>query len=275
MSSSRREQAISGIRLHIFIGGTEYPRAPRAWIEAVRHQPLSRAGITLPDPVGEEAKRIAKGDRVEVRIGYRDEEPWKWEGTIEWARPGTVDQIEIGVVGKEKIFSQTKILESWQNETAESIMRYGLQQTGLTIKKIQSAGTTIPRFIASNVSVWQLAEQIEHSLSRSFRDDVAKWALWLDSQGNANWGDFEEPADVYEISSGGALITHNHATDSKGRGVVQSFLLPGIWHSQLFRLKDARRSIDQQYRATGIRHEINRQSARTFIAYGVEHGRYA
>ena len=64
------------------------------------------------------------------------------------------------------------------------------------------------------------------------------------------------------------------ATDAAALGMVETFLMPGLMHSQRFRLRDARRGVDEIFRAQRVRHEINGTSARTFVWYGEEHGRY-
>lgn len=275
-SGDRVARTIDGIRLHFFVGGVEYPRCPHCWIEATRGAPLSRAGLTLPDPLGTEAKRLAKGQPVEIRLGYRGEEPAKWTGTVEWIKPGTIDQIEIGCAGGEKKLSTTRITQSWQNESPDRIIRHAIEATGLTVGRVDlPTGVTLPRFIASNVTPWNIVEQVEHTCRRAYGQDMAGWRLWVDGQGKVNWGDFDdEGGEPFVAATGANLITHSPATNALGQGQVQTFLAPAVWPGQKFQLQDNRRGTNQALRVLAVHHDIRDVSARTWITYGVEHARY-
>lgn len=275
-SLDRGARTIDGIRLHFFVGGVEYPRCPHCWIEARRGAPLSRAGLLLPDPLGTEAKRLDKDAAVEIRLGYRGEDPARWSGTLEWVRPGTIDQIEIGAAGGEKALSTARITQAWQNESPDRIIRHAIEAAGLTVGRIDvPAGVTLPRFIASNISPWNVIEQVEHTCRRAYGQDMAGWRLWVDGQGKVNWGDFDDEADQPFVAATGAnLITHSPATDARGQGLVQTFLAPAVWPGQTFVLQDNRRGTNQTLRVLAVRHDIRAVSARTWITYGVEHAKY-
>ncbi|PKN67192.1 MAG: hypothetical protein CVU57_04365 [Deltaproteobacteria bacterium HGW-Deltaproteobacteria-15] len=265
---------ITGIRIHCFIGGMELLRAPRIWIESERHKALSRAGITLPDPKGEIWRMVSTGGPVEIRYGYRDDDPATWKGTVAWKRPGTEDQVEIGAVGVELPLSATRITQAWENETPEAIIRWAVGRAGMAAGRIDSPGVVFPRFVASNINVWQTARQCAHTCQRSFGLDMSRWALWAGADGAVNWGDFDEPGLRPRVATGAGLINHSPATDAYGRSIVETFLIAGFMHSQIFRLLDTRRDIDDELRALRVRHELNERSVRTFIRYGDEHERF-
>jgi hypothetical protein len=98
----------------------------------------------------------------------------------------------------------------------------------------------------------------------------------VDGAGNACWGDFDDPSQtvIPGIASGSNLIEHAPATDAAALGMVETFLMPGLMHSQCFRLRDIRRGVDEIFRALRVRHETSGTSARTFVWYGEEHGQY-
>ena len=265
---------MTGIRTHIFIGSLEILRTPRAWVEFKRHAPLSRAGITLPDPKGEYFRSITHGDPVEIRLGYRDQAPDSWRGKVEWVNQINKDQIEIGAVGLEYPFSETKITESWENETPEAIVRYVVGKTGLPVGTIYSTGVVFPRFVASSIPVWQVARQAEHTCQRAFGLDMSGWALWMDKDGKVNWGNFDESGDIPIIATGNGLIRHLPATDGLALNMVETFLISGFRASRKFRLKDTKRGIDAEFRALTARHEVTPNSVRTFIQYGTEHEKF-
>lgn len=264
----------AGIRTHIFIGSLEILRTPRTWVEFKRHAPLSRAGITLPDPKGEYSRKIAQNDSVEIRLGYRDQEPDIWRGKVKWVNQINKDQIEIGAVGLEYPLSETKITESWENETPEAIVKYVIGKTGLLVGTIYPTGVVLPRFVASNIPVWQVARQVEHTCQKAFGMDMSGWALWMDKDGNVNWGDFIKSGDIPVIATGNGLIKHLPATDSFPFNMVETFLIAGFRASRKFRLKDTKRGIDAELRALTARHEVTPNSVRTFIQYGTEYDKY-
>lgn len=267
---------ISGIRTHIFIGDQEILRCPGCRIEFVRHRPLSRAAITLPDPKGELYRSIKNDRFVEIRTGYRNEEPAIWKGMVSWKKRGsTKDQIEVGVVGRdEKTLCSFPILQAWENETPEAIIKWSIGQAGLSPGRIDSPGVTIPRFAASNIPVWQVARQCAHTCQKAFGIDMSRWAFWMGADGKVNWGDFDEPGDMHVIATGAGLIKHLPSSAAKGLNVVETFLLAGFRHSMQFRLIDTLRDIDDEFRALQVFHEIKERSVRTFIGYGEEYEKH-
>jgi len=265
---------ITGIRTHISIGGLEIMRTPHVWIECERHSPLSRAGITLADPKGEYYRSVGLNYPVRIRIGYRDEEPAVWKGSVSRKEPGTKDQIEIRAVGQDLALT-TNIIQSWANETPEAIIGWAVGQAGLPTGQIDSPGVTFPWFTARNIPVWQVARQCAHTCQRAFGLDMSRWALWMGASGKVNWGDFDEPGDVPVIASGAGLIKHMPANGTGALlSMVETFLLAGFRHSRKFRLIDNRRGIDDEFRALRVRHDITDRAVRTFIWYGEEHEKY-
>lgn len=267
---------ITGIRTHIFIDGQEVLRCPRCWIESIRHRPLTRAGITLPDPKGELYRSIKNDQFVDIHLGYRNGGPAIWKGLVSWKRWGTTkDQIEVGVAGRcETSLCSIPVVQAWENETPETIVKWSIGQAGLTAGRIDSPGVTIPRYVASSIPVWQVARQCAHTCQRSFDIDMSRWALWMGAGGKVNWGDFDEAGDTPVIATGAGLIKHLPAADTKSLNMVETFLLAGFTHSRKIRLIDTRRGIDDEFRALSVRHEIRERSTRTFISYGEEYEKY-
>ena len=262
---------LSGIRTHIILPGKEIFRCPRCWIESVRHRPLTRYGITLPDPKGEYYRSIEKGAAVEIRLGYRNEAPAIWKGSVSRIRSGlTKDQIEVVVVGVEAPLTETIITQAFENETPETIIKWAIGQAGMTPGRIDVPGVVFPRFVASSIPVWQVARQCATVCSRAFGMDMTRWALWMDASGAVNWGDFEEDGEVPVIATAEGLIAHLPDKNASGLNRVETFLLSGFRHSRLFRLKDWRREIDDTFRALRVRNEVTTTRARTHIWYGEE-----
>lgn len=263
---------INGLRTHIFIGNMEILRCPRLLIHSVRRRPMWSFEITLPDPRGDVRRAAQLGDPVNMGIGYRDQEPVLWAGTVKGMRPGNKDQIVISGVGRnDGLLNNVTVCQSWENETPEAIVRYAAGLTGLPIARIDSPGVLFPRFVSSTIPVWQLARQAAETCQRGFNIDMASWKMWLGPDG-IHWGDHDQDGTVPTIATGAGLIKHLPADNPAALSEVETFLLPGLMHSRQFGLIDNKRGINSQYRALEVRHLIEDTSARTHLSYGVEYG---
>ncbi len=266
---------LSGLQTLVQIGLVETDRAPRIEIVSERHSPLSRASVDLPDPKGELVQAIQTGQSVSIVSGYRNSTAGNWNGTVSAVESGQQkDQIRIHCVCSAFPLVRVAICQTWEWETPEAVLSWAVQQTGLSVDRIDSTGVQLRHIAASTLPVWQLAVQVAQSVQRAVGMDMSRWALWLGAEG-VNWGDFDEPGDVPEISTGAGLIRHNLYTGQRhGLGKVETFLLPDLMHSRLFRIVDSRRGIDAERRALRVEHAITPYSARTFLWYGAEYGRY-
>ena len=262
---------MTGIRTHIYIGNLEILRTPRVWLKFERHKPLSQACITIPNARGDVG--IALDDPVEIHLGYRDKEPAVWRGKVAHISAVNKDQIDVGAVGLELPLAKTRITETYENEPPEAIIKNVIKQAGLAAGQIYSTGVVIPRFVASNIPVWQVVRQAEHTCQQAFGMDMSGWGLWMDSGGLVNWGNFDESAEIPVIATGDKLIRHLPADDSFALNTVETFLLPGFRASQKLHLKDTKRGIDAEFRALVVEHRVTPRSIRTHIQYGEEYAR--
>jgi hypothetical protein len=262
---------ISGIRTHITIGKMQVLRCPRCVIRSVRHRPLSTADITLPDAAGELYRGLMRGDAVQIQLGYRGQQSAIWNGTVQYlGQMRNKDQIVVRAVDTALPLTTTRLTQVWENETPEAIVAYIIGQAGLSVGRIDSIGTVLPKVIASDIPVWQLVRQIAVSCQSSLGLDMSSRACWLGADG-VNWGDFDEPGNNPVIATGAGLLAHEPAIGSHGRGVVACLLQPGLLHSCRFGLKDLRRGIDKSCRAQEVEHIIEPGKARTYLRYGAEY----
>ena len=263
---------ISGIRIDITVGELEVYRAPSWWIESLRHFPLSRAGITLPDPSGDLARTVKKGDPVSLTLGYRNQEPTVWTGVVSTVEPGeTQDQLEVRCVDGALPLTTTTIFQSWENETPEAIIAWAIRQAGLTPAVLGTTGITLPRVSAARIPVWQLVRQLRQTCHDSHGMDMSNWALWLGRDG-VNWGGHDEPGDTITIGTGENLLDHQPNDWTSGMGMIETVLLADLTHSRRIHLVDDRRGIDTLHRALRVRHQGQPDRVRTFVWYGEEHG---
>lgn len=270
------QRTIDGIQISAIVAGRQYLRVPHLWLDSIRHAPLTRAGLTLPDPTGEEIQRIAKGDAVTFIMAYRGEAASYWQGEVTWTKPGTAHQVEMGLVGNDAAFSRCRFTAAWLHETPEAILTQLLSQAGISAGTIAVPGLEIPRFAVSNENLWQIVEKLELTCARAFGSDMSAWALWMDESGLAHWGDFDAPeqTEVPSVITGQNLIAHTPATNAASLSMVETFLLPSLRHSYQFTLHDMYRGVSGTFRAEKVRTEADGTKARTYIWYGKERSRY-
>jgi hypothetical protein len=263
---------INGLSTQVVVAGRTVLRCPRIEIETRRHMPLSMARLVLPDPGGELIQAWSAGDPVQLQFGYRDQSPGQWDGTIESIGADGKDRIEVRAVGQERPSSDTRIIQTFENEDPAAIIRFAVSASGLPVGRIDSPGVIFPRFVASDATVWAIAVQCAHTCRHGFGLDMSRWALWLGADG-VNWGDFDEPGQVPVVATGAGLIRHSPGGGAYGRPFVVTFLIPSFVASMVFRLRDQRRGVDSLIRAQTVVHSITPDLARTCIEYGDEYVR--
>lgn len=262
---------LSGLNLRISIAGQDVLRCPRWWIDSQRTAVVQRAGLALPDPDGAIYRTLKKADPVTIRVGYRDQSPAEWTGTVDWFGPGaTRDQIAVNLVDPSAPLARVRMTQTLVNEPPEAIMAWAIRQAGLPVGRIDATGMVLPRFVASDCNAGGVARQLAATCQNAFDLDMSTWKLWLGRDG-VNWGPFDEPGDVPVIATGAGLISHEPPGGAYSLGQVETFLLPDLRHSRRFRLVDVRRGIDAEFRALRVRHQGTPTAVRTLILYGDEH----
>ncbi|MBF0454945.1 MAG: hypothetical protein HQL72_09065 [Magnetococcales bacterium] len=266
---------IRGIHNEVIIGRFRSHRVVESVISARRHHPLSRATIRLADPAGELARESLLDAPVTITYGHRGGALSSWSGTVSATTTGNRDQIEIDCVGVERPLATTRITQSWRNEAPEAIITYAAEQAGMDMGMIAAPGPTFPHFVSSHSTPWEIAKSCARTCEQQFGINMQNWAFWVDSEGRVNWGDFAgEQVDVPVVATGAGLIRHDPDSGQWFENRVETFLLPGFWHSERFHLKDDRRGVDNEFRALAVEHRISGKRARTTIHMGEEYGRF-
>ena len=269
---------IEGLNIRCNVGPVEILRSPFLELVFRRCAVLSRATVVVPDPEGEVRSRLAVGQAVAVRWGYRGEaRMWQeWEGTVEGIdQPRRdadgADAVVVRAVGLEKALTTTTVTESFYREPADVVARRLLARTGLAVGAVEVPGEVLPWQVFSGVSVARAVKQLSHSLERSFGHDMSRHALWLGASG-LTWSAGDEPGDVYSVATAENLIAHTPPQTPDGVGVVVSVPLPGLTHSRLVHIRDTRRGVDETVRALTVAHTFQGSGNSTVISYGKDTG---
>ena len=77
---------------------------------------------------------------------------------------------------------------------------------------------------------------------------------------------------MYSVATAENLIAHTPPQTPDGVGVVVSVLLPGLTHSRLVHIRDARRGVDATVRALDVVHTLQEGGNSTAISYGKDTG---
>ena len=163
------------------------------------------------------------------------------------------------------------VRDSFYREPADVVARRLLARTGLAVGAVDVPGDVLPYQVFSGVSVARAVRQLAYTLERSFGHDMSRHALWLGASG-LTWSDGDEPGDVYSVATAENLLAHTPPQTDGGTGVLVSVPLPGLTHSRLVHIRDARRSLDATVRALDVVHTFQESGNRTVITYGKDVG---
>lgn len=269
---------IEGLNVRCNVGPAQILRSPLIELVFRRSAVVSRAKVAIPDPEGEVRARLAIGQPIALRFGYRGEANYwqEWQGTIEnIGQPGAdaedADAIVVQAVGREKALATTTVKESFYREPASSVARRLLAATGLPVGNVDVQGDVLPYQVFSGVSVARAVKQLSVTLERSFGHDMSRHAVWLGASG-LTWSAGDEPGLAYGIRTCETLIAHEPPQTPDGVGVVVSVLQPGLTHSRLVHITDARRGLDFTARALAVVHTLKDGGNSTTVTYGKDQG---
>jgi hypothetical protein len=270
--------SLSGLAISVTIGSTRILRVPSCTVSYDRESVLSRAFISVPDPAGDFIRLIEKGQSVTISMGYRGKAAHEWSGTVDGWLPSQGNnphQWTVAAVGPELALVKTRITAMYMDEDVAWIARRILAETGLPIGTIEAPQITIPRMTLSNVPAWRGLEQLAHSVERANGVDMSAHAVWLDEAGAVHWGTHNDIQDETPIISTGAGLLNHHLTKMPyARQPIETYLLPVMRAGRCFRIVDSRRGVDETPRALRVEHKVTPKSARTFLSYGEEYGRF-
>lgn len=267
--------ALSGLHLTASIGGVTIQRCPRCVVATDRRSILSRARIDAPDPGGELERMLAHGQPVTISMGYRGTDAVTFMGTVDGWEPATGSnrhQLTVHAAGPELPLVATRIKAMFLDESVDWLARRVLDISGLPLGAINAPDAVIPRTTFSDVPLWRAVEQLAHSCRRAHGHDMSAHALWLDESGAINWGPHDDPQPaVPMVATAAGLIRHLPTVTALGRHRVETFLLPVMRAGRRFKLRVARRGVDEEYRALRVEHVVEPKRARTIISYGREY----
>ncbi len=256
---------LTALTTYIKIGEIQSIRCPYLWINSVRYQPLSRYEIRLADVTDEAYQAIKKDDPVTIQIGYRNQQHAVWTGFVAKVSKN-FGNVVVKVTGFEKPLVDTIIKENINNESAQAIVKFIINQTRLPVGIIDDPGVVLPFYIASSIPAWAAVEQVKQTCINSFKLNLSHWALWVSRDGKVNFGDFVEPEDIPYFNTGNGIIK-NKSVKGRKLNCLETFILPGFSHSMEFELDDRRCGVKGVFMADEVVHIVDNAKARTFIYY--------
>lgn len=261
--------AITGLNINLTVGAFTVNRLPWAELALERGAVTGRLRMDLPDHRGELAVELQKKDQVDLYFGYRGGLSQSWSGAITEIK-AVRDFVKITAASPEQAFIETTVTECFHNETTRQVITRLIALAGLAPGRLEGPEEVIPHLIFSGRPVWECFEQINATLQRVYEYDMSAMAFWQDQNGLVNWGDFDEPGLTPIFASFDNLVNHNPKNAEEGE--VVGLLCPGLTHSQLFTVKDYRRSEGLTKRALTVRHKLGDRGNLTSVTYGKENG---
>ena len=262
---------IEGINIRCTVGSVEVLRSPRIVLTLRRRAVVTTCEVDIPDADGSVQAGLARKQAVRVRFGHRGEGgTWHdWSGTIKDFQPAGADAVRVFAVGLEQALIDTTVTEAMHGEPADVVARRLMAQTGLPVATVSIPSETMPHIVFSGVTVARAIRQLTGSLERSWGHDLSRHAVWLGEAG-LYWSDEDEPGDVFVIESAANLI--RNSPNPAGMSFAVSSILPGLTHSRLVRIRDARRQFSELVRAQEVIHSLGTDGNTTTIGYGKDDG---
>ena len=261
--------SITGLNINLTVGSFTVHRFPWGELRLERGAVAGRCLLELPDPQGRLSAELKKDDPVDLFFGYRGGPEQSWQGKITEIK-GAKDAVRLSALSPELAFIQTKVTECFFEENSRQVVRRLLALAGIAPGRLEGPDEVIPHLIFSDQPVFECFRQINETLRRVYEHDMSKQVYWIGPDGRANWGDFDEPGDVSVFASCDNLVRHNPKNEDEGE--VVGLLFPGLIHSRLFTVRDARRAGALTKRALTVKHKFGEHGNLTTVTYGLERG---
>ncbi len=264
---------IEGVSIRAKIGAYEVLRSPKIVIESKRRQIVGTASLEVPDPTGEIRNGLNLGDKVQIIMRYKGDNPLEqtWQGTI-YSLQTEADNIIVIAKGLEQVLLDTFITEAFYEEPANIVAKRILEKTGYSIKTVDFGEFGLPYQVFSRCTVAGAIKQLSQTISQSYQVDLSKHALWLDNNRQWNFSNGNEDGDIFIIETAKNLLSHRPPQKQGEMGELETVLLPSLTHSRIIKIRDSVRDIVQEVRAQEVTHKMEQGKNRTIIRYGKDEG---
>ena len=228
-----------------------------------------RLKLELPDSDGAVGRGLKKEDPVDLFFGYRGGPSQMWQGKISEIKADR-DKVRVTALSPEKALIDAKVTECFHQESSRQVVKRLISLAGLEPGRLEGPEETIPHLIFSGQPAYDCLRQVNGTLGRVYEHDMAAEVYWQGRDGRVSWGDFDEPGPAAVFASLDNPVSHNPRNADEGE--VTGLLFPGLVHSQLFTLRDARLGRELTARAQTVRHQLGDKGYLTFVSYGKERG---
>lgn len=222
------------------IGGRRIERGVERLVAvSSRLTPADRCEIDLANVDGELSGLCSQGDVVTVRWGYRggDEAPI-FVGTARQVISG--ERLHIEAVDRMQSLFETRVTQSFINESPGAIIRWALRRVGITGMRVHEEAVVFPRFNIFNRTVSQVIEMVNNTLLTAYACAAAVDYRWFfDPDGVFHYGPYHEidngrnpftgtmPVFAYQDN----LIDLEPALTADGLSRLETVAVPGLRHS--------------------------------------------
>ncbi len=218
---------------HIECGEYEIRKITRLDVYSGRNNPIDTAEIELGEDIPLDS--FYKGMSVNIDMGYAEHGTWLvFAGSIKDVRH---DKAPV-LLCQDSMGTLAEVNQTFTNVVPQEIFRYMLRKSGVADGDIilsQKPMPTHKTFMARG-----LAHEVFRSVNEAWNLD---WSFYFEPDGRFYWGPWEE-SDRYKNSStvafehGVSII--NHRVTDEDHGVIETFLIPFIRHSNIIKIVDER-----------------------------------
>jgi hypothetical protein len=220
----------------INIGGWTTDKTDRAKVTAGSANPVAVAEIAVPVE-GVDVAGFQKGMPVTVYMGYREKGVWPvFSGKVE----DIASERELVIYAKDRMetLRQTRITKAFTDAVPKEVIKYALAKAG--VNDYALSAKAFPRkhnFIAKDLTAIQVIKLVNKTWG-------INWDFYFEPEGKFFWGAWEESAR-YNNGRPAATLEYGEnildlAPSDNGTGILTTFLLPFIRHSNVILIRDSR-----------------------------------
>lgn len=253
-------EEINGIFTEVTVAGYKIERCDiKVWFDMDQTSYFELLVNAYPEELYSD---LEVGAPILLNAGYRQGDSFEFAGKVSYFRILPCGLLIHGH-GPEQSLFDTRITESYTDETSKNIVAKVLQTVGLQVNKVDLPNETFEHIIFSNMTGYACLCSLHRSLEAQYGHDLRNFYFWNSDRGFCYTDGNLGTTWVLDDSN---IILHS-AGHPDGVPSVQCAFNPNIKLGQLVHIMDKAIGFDATRRVLGVSHCLNAKKARTFVTY--------
>jgi len=200
----------------------------RLEVVAACDQPLATAFLELSNVRFEWQDGAADGDPLVVKWGYRGVTLVPlFDGTVQ--RALLRETLTVWGLCRARALMDTRVTRTYQDETAETIVRHLVEGAGFASLDLAACATEIDKLPLQDNTLIEALGFLDRRLALG-------WAAWTDAQGGFHWGPRDEAQEpVATFTLGDDVLDWRSIP---GGGLLVTVMGAPLWHSSVVEILD-------------------------------------